>query len=392
MERAIIHLNVADFAVAVERALDRRLENRPVIIAPAGAARAAVYDMSEEAYRTGVRKEMPLPAALRRCRDARVIPPHLDRYAQAMGALLKEALPYSPLIEPGERDGHLFMDVTGTRRLFGPPIDVAWRLQRRIRTGLSLSPIWAVAPNKLVAKVATRIVKPTGEYIVGAGEEAAFLSPLPLFLLPGIERSDLLQFRALNLTRAAHVTALSPVELDIAFGNRGRMIHETVRGIDPSPVRPMAEKAPRIAIDHTFGTDTHDPEVMSGVLYLLVEEAGRELRRQRLAARRIGVFIDYTDGIQHVRSAALRPASANDISLFEAARTVLHAAWVRRVRVRHLRLVCDRLTFPPAQLSLFAADRNAEKKRSAIVAALDAVRGRFGIDALRVGRTVGLSP
>jgi DNA polymerase-4 len=392
MERAIIHLNVADFAVAVERALDRRLENRPVIIAPAGAARAAVYDMSEEAYRAGVRKEMPLPAALRRCRDAEVLPPHPDRYAQAMNALLKEALPYSPLIEPGEKDGHLFMDVTGTRRLFGPPIDVAWRLQRRIRTGLSLAPIWSVAPNKLVAKVATRIVKPTGEYIVGAGEEAAFLSPLPLFLLPGIERRDLLQLRALNLTRPAEVAALSRAELAIPFGNRAELIYETVRGIDPSPVRLLAEKAPRIVINHTFGTDTHDPSLISGALYLLVETAGRELRRQRLATRRIGLFIDYTDGIQHVRSAAIRPASANDIPLFEAARSVLHAAWIRRVRVRHLRLVCDRLTFPPAQLPLFAADRAAEKKRSAVVTALDAVRDRFGIDALRVGRTLGLSP
>ncbi|MFH0730111.1 MAG: hypothetical protein V2B19_27675 [Pseudomonadota bacterium] len=392
MERAIIHLNIADFAVAVERALDRRLQNRPVIIAPAGAARAAVYDMSEEAYRAGVRKEMPLPSALRRCRDAQVLPPHFDRYALAMGALLKEALPYSPLIDPGEKDGHLFMDVTGTRRLFGPPIDVAWRLQRRIRTELSLTPIWSVAPNKLVAKVATRIVKPTGEYIVGAGEEAAFLSPLPLFLLPGIERSDLLQLRALNLTHAAHVAALSLSELSIPFGDRAGMIHETVRGIDTSPVLPMAEKPPLVAIDHTFGTDTHAPEVMSGTLYFLVEEAGRELRRRRLTARRIGVFIDYTDGIQHVRSAAIRPASANDIILFEAARTVLYTAWVRRVRVRHLRLVCDRLTFPPAQLPLFAAERNAEKKRSALVTALDAVRGRFGINALRVGRTLGVTP
>ena len=67
-ERSIIHLNVADFAVAVERVVDSRLRNRPVIIAPAGAARAAVYDMSDEAYQSGVRKAMALRRALRRCR------------------------------------------------------------------------------------------------------------------------------------------------------------------------------------------------------------------------------------------------------------------------------------------------------------------------------------
>jgi len=100
-ERSIIHLNVADFAVAVERAVDCRLKDRPVIIAPEGAARAAVYDMSEEAYRNGIRKGMALRRAVRLCRDARLLPPHPDRYEHAMRSLLKQTLPYSPLIETG---------------------------------------------------------------------------------------------------------------------------------------------------------------------------------------------------------------------------------------------------------------------------------------------------
>ena len=129
MERSIIHINVADFAVAVERVVDSRLKTRPVIIAPKGTARAVVYDMSEEAYQIGVRKGMALRKAARLCRDANILPPHPDRYEGAMRALLKQALPYSPLIEPGDRDGHLFVDVTGTSRLFGPSIDIAWRLR-----------------------------------------------------------------------------------------------------------------------------------------------------------------------------------------------------------------------------------------------------------------------
>lgn len=178
MERAIIHLNVADFAVAVERGIDRRLDGRPVIIAPAGAARAVVYDMSEEAFRAGVRKGLTLSRAVRLCRDACVLSPRPERYEQAMRALLEHALPCSPRVEAGEHDGHLFIDATGTGRLFGPAVDLAWRLQRRIRAELGLSPIWSVAPNKLVAKVATRLVKPEGEYIVAAGEEEPFLAPL----------------------------------------------------------------------------------------------------------------------------------------------------------------------------------------------------------------------
>ena len=96
MERFIIHLNIADFAVAVERALDARLKRRPVIIAPEGAVRATVYDMSEEAYQAGIRKGMALRKAVRLCTDAWILPPHPDRYERAMHALIKQALPYSP--------------------------------------------------------------------------------------------------------------------------------------------------------------------------------------------------------------------------------------------------------------------------------------------------------
>ena len=107
MERSIIHLNIADFAVAVERAVDGRLKGRPVIIAPEGAARAAVYDMSQEAYLAGIRKGMALRHAVRLCKDAKLLPPHPDRYEHAMRTLFKLSLPYSPLIETGEIDGHV---------------------------------------------------------------------------------------------------------------------------------------------------------------------------------------------------------------------------------------------------------------------------------------------
>ena len=184
-ERSIIHLNVADFAVAVERVVDRRLRDRPVIVAPEGAARATVYDMSDEAYQEGVRKGMALHRARRYCRDAIVLSPRTDHYERAMTRLVKHTLPYSPLVEMTDCQGHLFLDATGTSRLFGPPPDVAWRLRKAVRKDMGFDPIWSVAPNKLMAKVATRIVKPLGEYIVGAGDETMVLkfifSPLDCF-------------------------------------------------------------------------------------------------------------------------------------------------------------------------------------------------------------------
>jgi DNA polymerase-4 len=379
---------VADFAVAVERAVDGRLKHRPVLIAPAGAVRAAVYDMSEEAYQAGVRKGMALATALRRCRGARVLPPHPDRYERAMGALFKAALPYSPLIEAGEGDGHLFSDVTGTHRLFGPPVDVAWRLRRQIKTALGLDPIWSVAPNKRVAKVATRLVKPAGEYIVGAGEEETFLRPLPVGLIPGVEADDVRRFGELNITRVGQAAALSAAHLEVPFGRRALFIYEALRGIDFSPVLPAGQKPPAVAADREFGEDTNQLARLEGALYRLVESAGRQLRTRCLAARRVAVIVDYSDGVRRIRQAVPRPATANDFALFDAARQAFRLAAARRVRVRHLRLVCDRLTFPPAQLALFPDERKAAEKSTRIISAIDAVRTRFGSGAIQVGRAL----
>ena len=387
MDRSIIHLNVADFAVAVERAIDRRLAGRPVIIAPQGGAQAAVYDMSEEAYRVGVRKGMALARAARLCLGACILPPHPERYEQAMRALLQHALPYSPRIETGDIDGHLFIDATGTGRLFGPPIDVAWRLRREIRSSLCLAPIWSVAPNKLVAKVATRLVKPEGEYIVAAGEEQAFLAPLGIELLPGIEQDDLIRLREFNLRQVHEVAALRLEELQVPFGSRAMFLYETVRGIDASPLLAVGEKPPTITADYTFATDTNDSDTLLAALYLQIEQTGGELRRRRRAAQRVVVALCYSDGARCVRQAAARPATANDITLFETARRALFLAWTRRVRVRHLRLVCDRLVFPPAQLALFGDDRQHAEKHDRLIGTLDAVRHRFGRDAITTGRT-----
>jgi DNA polymerase-4 len=305
-----------------------------------------------------------------------------------MGALLREARPYSPLVESGEGDGHLFADVTGTHRLFGPPVDVAWRLRRRINGALGLDPIWSVAPNKLVAKVATRLVKPIGEYIVGAGEEETFLGPLPVSLIPGVETADVRQLAALNITRVHQAAALGLGHLEILFGRRASFVYEAVRGIDASPVLPAGRKPPAVTAGWNFGEDTNDAARLEGALYRLVEKAGRQLRNRCLAARRVVVVLDYSDGVRRVRQAAPRPATANDIPLFDAARQALRLAASRRVRARHLCLRCDRLTFPPAQLDLFPSDRRAARKQARLIAAIDAVRSRFGPAAIHFGRAM----
>jgi DNA polymerase IV len=387
-ERSIIHINVADFAVAVERRVDSRLRKNPVIIAHDVSLRANVYDMSEESYQSGVRKGMGLQRALRYCRDAVVLPPHPVRYERAMAQLLKHALPYSPLIEVADHNGHLFIDATGTERLFGPSPDVAWRIRKAIRSDMGFDPIWSVAPNKLVAKAATRVVKPVGEYIIGAGEESDFMNPLPIHFVPGIEKQELKRFREFNLTRAGHVVDLSMEQLYIMFGVRCHSLYNAVRGIDLSPVFPAGKASPMVSVEHVFGNDTNMTTFVEGALYRLVEEVGIGLRKQRLATRQVRIVLDYSDGKRMIRQAAVDPAAANDFRLFAAARTALERAWKRRVRIRRLCLICDRLTDSPSQMALFCEHEQEKQKNDRLISALDAIRSRFDFNAIHTGRTL----
>jgi DNA polymerase-4 len=389
-ERSIIHINAADFPIAVERSIDPRLRDRPVVIASAGASRAAVIDMSNEAYHAGINKGMPLNRARRLCRDLVVVPPHADRWERAMQELLKRATPYSPLIEMVDDNGHLFIDTTGTERLFGPAYDVAWRIRRTVRDDLGIDPIWSVAPNKLTAKVASRTVKPAGEYILEPGQELDFLHPLPAYLLPGLEYEDLVALREFQLDRIGQICAWTLPQLKIAYPRRAQFLYESSRGIDRSPVLPLGQRPPAATAAHEFGNDEIDLGQLEAVLLVLAERIGAELRERRLAARHLTLVIDHADGVRVTRQTALAPPTSSDFRLFDAAKAIV-LAWTRRVRVRHLRLVADRLSFPPLQLNLFAAPAPNECKKDRLISALDQVRGKFGTSAIRLGRTLAAS-
>lgn len=386
LERAVLHFNVADFAVAVERAEDSGLREKPLIIAPTHAARAVVYDMSEEAYGEGVRKGMALRQATRICRKAEIRPPRLSLYQKAMQPFFKELTHYSPLIECGEADGHFFIDVTGTHRLHGPAPDVGWRVRRNVRRELGVDPIWTLGTNKLISKVASRLVKPVGEYIVMPGEEATFLAPLSITLLPGITRKELERLLEFRLTTIGAVARLSRSQLLVPFGSRCDFLHAASRGVDSSTVsRPKVGDA-TVDLEHIFADDTNDMEEVEAVVTALGSKAGVVLRRRKQVARRVGVWLRYSDGGHVIRQASCRSGTSGELLLHTLAATALHRAWVRRTRIRSCRLVCDRLRRSSPQLSLFP-EPDAEKQESKeLLEAMDILRSRYGDNVIGVGK------
>jgi DNA polymerase-4 len=174
-------------------------------------------------------------------------------------------------------------------------------------------------------------------------------------------------------------------QLEVVFAGHGQLVYESVRGVDSSPVLPVGAERPAVTADHDFGNDSNDVATIHAALFALVETSGHKLRQRRLAAQRLGIVLDYSDGMRVARQGGVAPAAANDLRLFETAKLVLDRAWTRRVRIRHLRLYLDRLTFPPAQLDLFEDRAEPVKKDDRLMQSLDAIRGKFGVGAVRFG-------
>lgn len=386
-DRTIIHLNITDFAVAVERIEDSSLKRVPLIVATGETAKARtlVFDMSEEAYQDGVRKGMHLSLARKYCNRAQVVTPRPVLYRRAMAALVKRVLYYTPLVEQGEEDGHLFLDVTGTHRLFGPAPDVAWRLRKQLLRELGLDPVWSLATSKLVSKVASRVVRPFGEYIVGAGEEEVFMAPLPLSMLPGLTVEEIQLLEDFNVRRIGQLAELSRQQLLVVSRSRGGYLHDASRGRDMTEVLPGKIRDNQIREEHVFEEDTAIYGEVQSVLTRLVHGMGRILRRKGLLGQRMGICLTCGDGKKISGQVTKKGGSDNDFLLRSMALTAFDRAWKRRVRIRSCVLTCDRLLPRSQQQTLFVMQSVRERQEEKIMEAMDMVCSRFGAGLLYLG-------
>ena len=389
MDRHIIHIHIPAFPIAVARVDHPELRDRPVAIAPLRSERALILSVSAEARREGIFKGMPLGKAMKFCSDLRVLPPDRDLAGKASQVLAGVVARYTPLWEPS-RPGHIYLDVTGTARLWGRAKDTANRLRREIKEGLSLSGTVGVASNKMVSSIASRILLSEGVLDVDHGQEPGFMAPLRVHVLPGIgpvRRKILLE--ELNIILVREIVALDTGSLKLIFGRESYIIHQRALGIDPTPVYPL-RREPSVAEEITLSQDENDDEKLLGVLYGLVEKCSYHLRQRNLVPGKAGLLFRYADQEEITRQILLFHASSWDWELYEPLKALFLKACRRRVRVRFMKVWFKDFSAPSAQLSLFSP-AIAEKKVG-VIHALDRIREKHGGEAIQYGRTAADHP
>jgi DNA polymerase-4 len=385
MFRHIIHLHIPAFSIALARICEPRLRDRPVAVAPPQSERSLILSVSHEAREEGIFKGMPLGRAMKVCPDLTVLPPDPERTEKASKTLAKLVSNYTPLWEPS-RPGHIYLDVTGTERLWGRAKDTAFRLRRETKDRLYLPGTAGVAGNKMVSGIASRIIPSEGVLNVDHGQEAPFMAPLMVDVVPGIGRfRKKILLEELNIIRVRELAALDMGSLKLIFGRDAFVIRQRALGIDSTPVYPLPRR-PVVSEEITLLKDENDDEKLLGFLYGLVERCAYGMRTRSLFPRKAGLLIRYSDQMEAQRRMTLRRSSFWDFDLYNLLAGLFLRACDRRVRVRFLKVWFWDFVRPDFQLSLFHNPSLAQQKKRLVVQAMDCIRKRHGEEAIRLGR------
>lgn len=390
MDRHIVCLQIPAFRIVLARAADSALRNRPVAVAPTHTQRALIREISTEAFHEGLQPGMPVDLARLICPGLRMIPPDSSLTQTAHRELQHRISSFAPTWE-SIRPGSLFLDLTGTTRLFGPPIDTATRISRELIHQQGWHSLIGLAGNKLVSQLAaTTLTKPPQMLSIRSGSEQSFLAPLPTLLLPGLHHTQtsrvLQRLEDLNLLTLGAIASVSLAHLQIAIGPPAALLHDWALGIDPSPVHPPIAQ-PVIERSLHFDPDEVDDRLLLGRLYRLLEQLCATLRQQQRMCRHISLTVHHSDHVEQTAHEALTHGTYWEIDLQPVLACLFYRCFSRRVRLTRVTLQASRLEPPAQQLSLFELE-SVVPRAHRLSLALDRIREKFGEQALSWGRTL----
>jgi DNA polymerase-4 len=379
-------MDLDTFFVSVERLLDSRLNNRPVLIGGT-SDRGVVASCSYEARKFGVHSAMPMHMARKLCPEAVVIKGNSYnylKYSDLVSEMVREAV---PLFEKTSID-EFYCDLTGLDRFFGC-YQFAGELRQKIGKEIGLPISFGLSSSKTVSKVATGEAKPNNQIRIETGTEKPFLAPLSIRKIPmvGEKTHQLL----VNLgIRKIHTLQEMPLDvMSKALGENGASIWKKANAIDPSPVVPFQERK-SISTERTFDQDTIDVHKLRGLLIAMTENLAFQLRKGEKLTSCVTVKLRYSDFQTETMQCRIPYTSADHI-LIPKILELFEKLYSRRVLIRLIGVRFSHLVSGGYQINLF--DDNEEQ--ISLYTAMDEMRKKFGdravmkaagIDARSIGR------
>lgn len=380
----IAHMDCDAFYASVEKRDNPDLRDKPVIVG--GGTRGVVSTCCYIARISGVRSAMPMFQALKLCPGAVVVKPRIAVYAEVSRAIRAMMEDLTPAIEPLSLD-EAFLDLTGTARLHGaPPAVMLARLVTRMEDELGISGSIGLSHNKFLAKIASDLDKPRGFSVIGRAETQDFLTPRPVRIIWGVGTATQAALEQAGIRTIADLLRWDRADLLARFGQMGDRLWHLARGQDSRRVA-RDEKLKSISKETTFDTDTADPDLLDGHLWRLAEQVADRAKARGLAGRTVTLKLKRSDFTLISRRHALPGATQIADRIWREARALFDAL-PGGVAYRLIGVgISDLVPGDQADATGDLLDPQAAARARA-EAATDAIRARFGRDAIIKGRAL----
>lgn len=388
-DRTILHSDLNSFYASVEIRNDPALAGQPVAVGGDEQTRhGIVLAANQLAKRHGIRTAEALWSARRKCPELVIVRPHFDEYARFSQAVRQIYLDYTSQIEPMSLD-EAFLDVTGSRSLFGDGEAIAHTIRRRVKQELGLTVSVGVSFNKIFAKLGSDYKKPDAVTVFSRENYRALVWPQPAANLLYVGRATAKKLAGIGVHTIGDLAAADPAALHMLLGKMGPMLHAYANGWDRSPVAEYAarEEAKSIGNMVTAPRDICTPRDADLVLWPLCESVAHRLRRHGLCAGSLSLYIRDVELEVHTRQCQLVPPTWLARELMEHARALLARHYKWKLPIRTLGVSAGELIPADAVSLQLDLDGTAEKrdKLERIERAMDGLKDRYGAAAVRRG-------
>lgn len=381
MERVILHCDMNNFYASVECMLNPALRGKPVAVCGRVEDRhGIVLAKNYEAKKYGIETAETVGSALSKCRGLVIVPPHFERYLEYSRLARKIYSDYTGLIEPYGLD-ECWLDISGTRRLFGEPEGVAYEIKERIKNELGLTISVGMSFNKVFAKLGSDMKKPDAVTVIPYESFREKIWPLPACDMLGVGRHTYAKLKNYGIYTIGDLAGVKEEWIRTVLGKNGAVIHSFANGTDYSPVLDKDFVVPAKSIGHgtTAKRDIPDNKTAFAYLLSLAQDVGHRLSLQGKRACSVSVGIRSSQLNRESHQCALPIATQSPTILAENAARLLYDNYDWKYPIRSLSITAfDLMEYDePYQLDLFS-DTKRLLKTEAADRCIEKIRRRFG--------------